>query len=376
MNITKKQIAVVIPYFHDDLSLTEEISLKQCERILGAYSIVLLIPERLQNKIETKHLIEVVPDCWLESIASYNDMMVNSAFYARFVQYEYILIYQLDAFVFSDRLLEFCNLGYDYIGAPWLRRYREIRNFERKYFDVGNGGFSLRNVRTFLAICCIEYIEHIEIPEDAYWAKHISSFFKIPPVKIALDFAFEEQVQKSFELNDRKLSFGCHAWYKFDLTFLKNYIQKFGYDLEKIEDGKLDLQCGYRKNYLDATEYDIRCVCGVSNTNPLNIVVFGAGVLGKRAAIYLRIIGIENVYCIDNNPERVGAYLGDIVIESPKEILLSDLKNKVIIVAMGKNYIDECKVQLEDYGLIYRKDFFLYHEFIDSISKKLGQESF
>lgn len=44
--------------------------------------------------------------------------MLEADFYRRFGKYKYMLIYQLDAFVFSDKLLDFCEMGYDYIGAP------------------------------------------------------------------------------------------------------------------------------------------------------------------------------------------------------------------------------------------------------------------
>jgi hypothetical protein len=64
--------------------------------------------------------IESFPDENFRDISCYNRMLLNDEFYARFAEYEYALIHQLDAFVFSDRLLEWCKLGYDYIGAPWL----------------------------------------------------------------------------------------------------------------------------------------------------------------------------------------------------------------------------------------------------------------
>jgi len=44
--------------------------------------------------------------------------MMSPAFYDAFKAFDYILIYQLDAFVFRDELEYFCSLGYDYIGAP------------------------------------------------------------------------------------------------------------------------------------------------------------------------------------------------------------------------------------------------------------------
>ena len=46
-------------------------------------------------------------------------MLLTADFYRRFTDYEYILIHQLDVFLFEDKLLEFCDMGYDYIGAPY-----------------------------------------------------------------------------------------------------------------------------------------------------------------------------------------------------------------------------------------------------------------
>ena len=49
---------------------------------------------------------------------SYSDYVLSSEFYDTFKAYDYMLLYQLDAFVFEDRLMEFWELKYDYIGAP------------------------------------------------------------------------------------------------------------------------------------------------------------------------------------------------------------------------------------------------------------------
>ncbi len=43
--------------------------------------------------------------------------MMDNTFYKQFLNYEYILIYQLDAFVFKDEL-NYCSQGIDYVGAP------------------------------------------------------------------------------------------------------------------------------------------------------------------------------------------------------------------------------------------------------------------
>jgi hypothetical protein len=46
---------------------------------------------------------------------------LSEEFYQAFTDFEFMLIYQLDAFVFRDELADWCRSGYEYIGAPWLR---------------------------------------------------------------------------------------------------------------------------------------------------------------------------------------------------------------------------------------------------------------
>jgi hypothetical protein len=62
-----------------------------------------------------------------------------------------MLIYQLDAWVFKDDLMKWCNKGYDYIGAPW---FEDFGSYEKgkKLWRVGNGGFSLRKIKYFCKV--------------------------------------------------------------------------------------------------------------------------------------------------------------------------------------------------------------------------------
>ena len=231
---TMKMAAVLIPVYKNELSRSEQISLQQCKRILDRYPVILVIPQTM--KIENRELsglpIERFPEHFFDGISGYNRLMLSKEFYQRFERYEYILIYQLDAFVFSDRLQHFCKLGYDYIGAPWLQGYRYITGLERRYLHVGNGGFSLRRVSAFLAILNGETENGIAEPEDAFWASRKE--LKIAPVETAVSFSFEAHVRKSFEMNHGKLPFGCHAWFNYDFDFLRPYIQKYGYELKDV----------------------------------------------------------------------------------------------------------------------------------------------
>ena len=74
-------------------------------------------------------------------------LWMSKQFYFRFLpNYKYMLIYQLDAWVFTDNLQEWCDKGYDYIGAPFLSIVK--KNSPRVIFKgVGNGGLSLRRIQ-------------------------------------------------------------------------------------------------------------------------------------------------------------------------------------------------------------------------------------
>src|SRR4051812_10478320 len=120
----RQQVAIVIPIYKPTLSQNEQISLDRCLNVLGRHPVVVIAPEGLaldgidfQGKPVTVR--RFAPE-YFAGIAGYNRLMMSAGFYREFLDYRYILIYQLDAFVFSDSLLEWCALDYDYIGAPWV----------------------------------------------------------------------------------------------------------------------------------------------------------------------------------------------------------------------------------------------------------------
>ena len=43
-------------------------------------------------------------DHWFHRVSTYNKLMLSLDFYVRFSAYGYLLVYQLDAWVFSDEL--------------------------------------------------------------------------------------------------------------------------------------------------------------------------------------------------------------------------------------------------------------------------------
>lgn len=239
-------VKVVIPIYKDHFGFLEEKSLLQCLSVLKEYPIVLMQPEGLNNTYITDKfpdlLVENFSKEYFENISGYNELLLSSSFYERFLDSEFILIYQLDAFVFKDTLKKWCEKGYDYIGAPWIAtQYNSIgmkifgavasvveskKKKERKqiFYKAGNGGFSLRRVsshykiakeqKTFISDFLNADNKPIYATEDVFWslkAPEFSKDFIIPDYKEALHFAIDRKPEIAFRIINNEMPFGCHG---------------------------------------------------------------------------------------------------------------------------------------------------------------------
>jgi hypothetical protein len=171
------------------------------------------------------------------------------------MSYQYILIYQLDVFVFRDELEYWCNQGYDYVGAPWITSDEE-KPIDIGLWKVGNGGLSLRKISycmkvlnwkgpvlTYRYYNKIKYLPYIlgwknnisyfrksNMNEDALFSGFLSPTYLNPhlptPVKAAC-FAFEKFPSYLFRMCNNQLPFGCHAFHKYEYEeFWKKYIEE------------------------------------------------------------------------------------------------------------------------------------------------------
>ena len=263
-NQSTEQVVIVVPVYKQVLSNLERISLQQLNKILRNYPKVFVAPESLEfdyGMLSEGYRIERFPNEYFTGISAYSQLMLSEHFYRRFEKYEYMLLYQLDAFVFSDRLSEFCAMGFDYIGAPV---YRFTPHWHAIHCSVGNGGFSLRNIQS--AIHMLE--KHSEwMPghpfadvfnewEDLFWAycgQNDAFAFRIPTVAQALEFAVQDDIAHIYKRMHRVLPFGCHGWYKSNFLFWKQYIKACGYHLKasgKEETGSFRLW--YVRAYLQS----------------------------------------------------------------------------------------------------------------------------
>lgn len=254
--------AVVIVVYAERPSFSEMMSFQQCLRIMSYENIIIIYSEGMdlsayvdvieQNNLNVAFLRWVSFDSSnFVSIESYNKLMVSYEFYKFFSDFDYILLYQLDAWVFSNELEKWTSKGYSYVGAPWLFRRGGM---------VGNGGFSLRKVTRFLQLTREKYsfresfLHHLSVAQVAsdypvlYTVRHL--FFKqnrylcdifledvffslvllhyykdeVPCWKEALSFSFELNPRKAYALNREQLPFGCHAYLRYDYNFWKKHI--------------------------------------------------------------------------------------------------------------------------------------------------------
>jgi hypothetical protein len=264
-----KTVAVVIPMPNrSELTAEEQISFRHLRHYLGRYDKYLVVPRSLKLGWPGFQL-KIFHERFFGSVKAHRQLLFSPCFYEAFTDYKYILIYHPDALVFSDQLEFWCDLDFDYIGAPWVKHkdapYRGQTAYEGK---VGNGGFALMKVDSFLRIFYsrVRYIEprdywqgyrhrafhtrlanlpkkllkhftsfngakwelkRFDSNDDNFWANrgpHYYPQFRIAPVETALRFAFECVPRYCFELNNNTLPFGCHAWARYDREFWEPYL--------------------------------------------------------------------------------------------------------------------------------------------------------
>lgn len=270
----KKKVVIVIPVHSANPAPYELVAFKQCFNVLSSHPIKLIAPKGLdlikyqQAVIRRLEVVFINPD-WQSSVLRYNKLKMSRFFYNIFKEYEFMLTYELDAFVFKDELLFWCNKNYDYIGAPWFENYTNARPSD-SIVGVGNSGFSLRKIDSVINILKNIYYKnpleynsdritllkaHLKTPfrwllnqtkenytvqknfhynEDTFFGSVVNTYkqeFKIAPIEDALRFSFEANPDILLGLSHNILPMGCHAWWRYDLNFWKPYIMAFGHKL-------------------------------------------------------------------------------------------------------------------------------------------------
>ncbi len=259
--MTKKDICVIIPIYNESINKYEEISINQCLTILKDYKIFFIHPEKLSTDYFNNKFPNVkfkqFNNNFFKNIQGYNQLMFSSVFYNSFKEYEYMLIYQTDAYVFKDELLYWCQKGFDYIGGIWFENYSNNPYKGSKIWEAGNGGFSIRKISSFrnfmnsfifkefyLKYLCVLLFQKIypnkkigiknnlfyllnkdKANEDSCIVNILCKNFRLismPSAKDVILFSWDTHPDYLYS-KIKELPFGCHAWYRKDFPYGNNY---------------------------------------------------------------------------------------------------------------------------------------------------------
>lgn len=235
----KQRIIVLVPVYKDKPAEHELLSIARAETVLRDYSLAFVAPEQLDvSAYQTAFpgfSVCRFADNYFTNVKAYTRLLVSPNFYGRFKDnFDYLLIYQTDAYVFRDDLLDWCNKGYDYIGPPWVEEPPKLKKRNLLPLSrwmkgkVGNGGLSLRKIRShWWNAWLFRPFTLLGFNEDFFWCMivgRINPFYTIPGWKEALGFGFELAPSRCWELNGHQLPFGCHAWEKYEPDFWKPFM--------------------------------------------------------------------------------------------------------------------------------------------------------
>jgi hypothetical protein len=274
--VINNTVAIVVPLHKafSKLSENEKLALESSCRQLDQYHHILVGPKQLkwkeyQNFYADKGInIQIVKfkAIFFLNIGGYNRLLRSLLFYKNFVKYEYILIFQTDAYVFKNELEFWCSKGYDYIGGPWLNSANGCDS-ESRIIGAGNGGFSLRRIEPaikllkriralnlirkiwrvsylnrivqfpiFLRLFLIDFkvvnfdqmdklSVHAVANEDQFWCQIVANTFSdynVSNIEDAIKFSFDVNPSLLFKLNNKQLPFGCHGWLRTDFPYEGN----------------------------------------------------------------------------------------------------------------------------------------------------------
>lgn len=366
-------VVVVIPVYRN-LVAYERVSLEQCLKVLGNHQIVLVTAESIDVSgflAFWPFEVERFADDFFTGTESYSRLLLSKDFYLRFNAYEYLLICQLDAFVFSDRLLEFCQKGYDYIGAPvprWAWSFHQNR--------VGNGGFSLRKVASCLRVLSEKPPEEMFadrnewLPEDHYFAmcaEQEKLNFRVPSLREAMDFSVDYEIFHCYRKLPDWLPFACHAWQK-KLDVWQGVIESFGYQV--VPDGTGRRDSFYRdvlRNYVfrrlcrQESGFSLAGKAVRDTILPYGPLAFwGYGKDGQRWRHIFQMFHIPMPLIFDRSAEESCT-----AVMRPSREVMASCGRMILITSV--RYVKEIAQELQGYGLEEGKDFMDVRYLLDEI---------
>jgi len=242
-----EKFCIIIPVYKESLDCIEKISLNRLYTVIGKknYHVYLLKPKELDiseyKKIYPDLLeLNINDSNYFKNTYTYSQLLITPNIYKILTdKYLYMYIYQLDCYLFYDNLEKWCDMRYDYIGAPifsekcgWNLKTENNKNIPK----VGNGGFSLRRISVFYHLCSVIYdyipasIIESQISEDIFFCDVVPMYYnilQIPDWNIATYFSWDMSPDIPYDrYNIINFPMAAHAIGK-NIRFYKYYIDEF-----------------------------------------------------------------------------------------------------------------------------------------------------
>ena len=258
------KVCIVTPFHKSNLNESEKLSLKTIQKHFKNEKKFLVTFD--ENKIDLPNFERInFSKIFFENIQGYNNLCTSAKFYRSFIDFEYILICQLDVIVLKNDLSEFISKNISYIGAPTGKKSPFDRSrkklWGRRYFC--NGGFSLRKTNDFIKVLesskigypfnyltiyeCLKsgfyryiklylktlfskniykgeyFAKNLYIKEDSFWTYFAPLFYKkysLPTIDQANSFCFDGNPNFFYKMNKYKLPMALHGPFDY-LKFLE-----------------------------------------------------------------------------------------------------------------------------------------------------------
>lgn len=230
---------VIVPIYKKKLNEIEYLCLSNFRKKLFGFPFSFIAPVDIEDDYYTKKWnglsIKKFAAWCTDSLDDYNKLLMTPEFYSRFLNYDYMLILQLDGWLIKgkEELKQFVQMGYDYIGAPWedggYRYYKRVihgadhikllRCFTGETIcRVGNGGVSLRRIKSMESFfrAYEKERESWNKAEDifiSYYGQKRKYKLKIPSVEVAKQFSLEKDMK--MEILSGNIPMAVHKWEKY-----------------------------------------------------------------------------------------------------------------------------------------------------------------
>lgn len=264
-----EDVCVVIPIYRAKMSELEELSFKRMISVFQKRAIYLISPPSIQDYTTDlaagygNVTAEILSEDDFGSPLAFNRLSLKPSFYERFFDYDYLLICQLDVYVFKDDLDAWTSRDEDFFGAPIFEGYTKGR---REFKNIGNnGGISLRSIKSchrvlseisfrfnkFSSLWNVERhwgwrlyrlirdglifnynVGHLKpvINEDLFWSAIVPqqfSWFTACKPEVGMYFAYDTNPRLLFEKSGCVYPMAIHAWWTYDREFVEGIIEAY-----------------------------------------------------------------------------------------------------------------------------------------------------